>query len=262
MSDYHKGIETISSTGLKMLLQQSPAHFHRAYTEERPAQTKAQTFGIAAHVYILEGQEVFDQRYAIEPDVNKRTKAGKAEYAEWLLANEGKDPISEDDAQRIAAMAVSFNAHPEVRAMMFGTKGQAEHEISWRDPITGANCKCKPDWLAADTSLAIDLKTCDSAHPTDVSRAIRRYMYHLSAAFYLQGIEAERLKIPQWRWVFVEKKAPYAVAVYHPAAALIDDGDALVSRALDIYRTCSRRNAWRAYDDESMEIDIYRHGKE
>jgi len=262
MSNYHAGIETISSTGLKMLLQQSPAHFHRAYTKERPTQTKAQTFGIAAHVHILEGVDAFCKDYAVQPILDKRTKAGKAAYAEWLSLNGAQQAISEEDYERILKMNEAFHSHPEVKRLMMGQTGQAEQPISWRDPITGANCKCKPDWLAADTSVVIDLKTCESAHPDDVQRAIRRYMYHLSAAFYLQGIEAERLRIPQWQWVFVEKKEPYAVAVYHPADALIDDGDRLASRALDIYRTCSKRNSWRAYDDESMEIDIYRNGKE
>ena len=54
MSDYHTGIDSISSTGLKMLLQSSPAHFVRQYTEEKKPSTKAQRFGIAAHVYLLD----------------------------------------------------------------------------------------------------------------------------------------------------------------------------------------------------------------
>lgn len=261
MTDYHEGIDYISSTGLKMLLQQSPAHYYHAYTNERPKPTKAQLLGIAAHVYILEGSQRFDELYAVEwQKFNKRTKAGKAEHQLWCdEIVKGREIISSEDFNTIRGMNESFHSHPEVSKMMFGNKGQAEHEILWRDPITGTLCKCKPDWLAADTSFAIDLKTCDSAHPEDVSRAIKRYMYHLSAAFYLQGIEAERLVIPAWRWVFVEKKAPYAVAVYKPAAQLLDDGDILVSRALDIYRTAKRSNRWEtAFDQEAIEVDIWR----
>lgn len=258
MSDYHTGIETISSTGLKMLLQGSPAHFNRAYTVERPEPTKAMIFGQAAHAYILEGVEGFTRGFCVEPIINKRTKAGKEDYASWLALNEGKLPISEDDFETVLQMNDAFHAHPEVKRMMLGHRGQAEMPIFWKDPITGMACKCKPDWLAADSAFVVDLKTCQSAHPSDVRRAIRNYLYHLSAAFYLQGIEAERLAIPQWRWVFVEKKAPYAVAVYKPADALIDEGDRLVSQALDIYRMCMRRQTWPSFDDEPIEIDIHR----
>jgi hypothetical protein len=263
MSEYHKGIESISSTGLKMLLQQSPMHYHRAYTEERPEPTKAQLFGIAAHVMILEGPEVFQERYAVMPEnMDRRTKKGKAAYEEWLQSAGEREAVTTKDFIAMHEMSMSFGKNDEVRSMMFGRKGQAETEILWRDPITGALCKCKPDWLSADTMYAIDLKTCDSAHPEDVSRAIKRYMYHLSAAFYLQGIEAARLRIPMWRWVFVEKKPPYAVAVYSPAPELIDDGDALVSKALDIYRSCSRRSKWDIGYEGCPDIDIYRPRKD
>jgi hypothetical protein len=260
MSDYHTGIDSISSTGLKMLLQSSPAHFVRQYTEEKKPSTKAQRFGIAAHVYLLEGFDAFTQGFVVEPIIDKRTKLGKAAYAEWLALNEGKQSITEEDFEHIIKMDKAFHDHPDVRSMMLGNVGQAEKTIAWRDPITGANCKCKPDWLAADTSFVIDLKTCESAHPDDVRRSIRRYMYHLSASFYLQGVEAERLTIPEWRWVFVEKKAPYAVAVYKPSDLMIDEGDRLVSRALDIYRMCRKRNRWDAFDNEAQEIDFIRYG--
>ena len=262
-NDYHSGIESVSSTGLKMLLQKSPKHYLEAYTWERPEPTKAQLFGIAAHLLILEGQGEFNKHFVEErlaPDVNRRTKAGKAEYQQWLDdVAKGRPVISAKDFHAMERMKTAFELHPEVRKMKDHKLGDTEKEIMWRDPITGTLCKCKPDWLAADNSYAIDLKTCDSAHPDDVSRAIRRYMYHLSAAFYLQGIEAARLEIPQWRWVFVEKKEPYAVAVYKPSPQLIDDGDKLVSRALDIHRTCTRSGSWNdGYGLEAMEIDIWR----
>ena len=146
MSDYHTGIETISSTGLKLLLQSSPAHFLRQYTAERSKPTKAQRFGIAAHVYILEGVDAFTQGFAVEPIIDKRTKLGKAAYAEWLALNEGKQSITEEDFEHIIKMNEAFHAHPEVKSMMFGHAGQAEKTIAWKDPITGASCKCKPDW--------------------------------------------------------------------------------------------------------------------
>jgi len=51
--------------------------------------------GRVQHTVFLEHHKFFDE-FAIEPPVDKRTKAGKAEYAEWLEDLGDKTPCKQD----------------------------------------------------------------------------------------------------------------------------------------------------------------------
>lgn len=77
--DYHNSPEcnALSAGGIKSILK-TPAHFKAAQTGNSP--TPAMIFGSAAHSYILTPQlgEVVQA-----PDINRRTKAGKEEWAEF-----------------------------------------------------------------------------------------------------------------------------------------------------------------------------------
>lgn len=73
--------EGVSSTDLKHLMR-SPAHFK--YWKEHPQEdTPALLFGRASHKYMLEKDDFFNE-FAVVPNIDRRTKAGKEEYAKFL----------------------------------------------------------------------------------------------------------------------------------------------------------------------------------
>lgn len=83
----YREAEGISRSDL-FKISRSPKHFK--YEQENPAeQSKALLFGIALHSYVLE-PEKFKEEYAIIPNCDKRTKAGKETYRQFLAENEGK----------------------------------------------------------------------------------------------------------------------------------------------------------------------------
>jgi hypothetical protein len=243
MGNYHSGIDRISSSGLKLLLNKSPAHFHAKYTDVVPeTPTRPKVLGSVVHAVILEGEDVAIKRYGVS-DHNPGTKG----YAAWLAENEGLEGgLKPDDWDVVRRMRDSLYSINDFRSLI-EQKGVSEQAIEWTDPITGAKCKAKPDWLADDASLMIDLKTARDGSEWGFSRAVRSYQYDLSAALYVNGVDMVRGTTPGWLWVVVENDAPYAASIYEIRPDTMQQGESKVYQALDIYTKCLAEGLWPSY---------------
>ena len=105
--EYHKG-PGLSSSDLK-LLARSPLHYKTAKAIP-PKETDAMRLGTAVHCAVLEPDR-FEKEYAAAPEaIDRRTKAGKAHWAE--LEATGKVVLSGEDAQMVRGMADSVRRHP------------------------------------------------------------------------------------------------------------------------------------------------------
>lgn len=241
--EYHKGIERISSSGLKMILRQSPAHFfHRYGLGIEQEQTTALLMGQLVHALVLEGDEAARARYGVAP-----ANPGTKKYADWLEESRGLvGGLKGDDWDEAYAIRDAVLSDPVIAGLL-SAKGVTEQAIEWVDPITGAACKAKPDWLAADASLCIDLKTSSNASFPSFANTVRFYDYDLSASFYLDGIEATAKTTPEWLWVVVEKAPPYATAVYAVSSETLDEGSRKASQALATYAACMKTRSWPGY---------------
>lgn len=198
--------------------------------------TAAMAFGSAAHCYILEGPEVFAAQFAVAPVCDKRTTAGKALFAEFQSANEGKTVISVADANQIIAMSKAVHAHPFASKLL--ASGKAEQSIFWADPLTGLQMKVRPDWLP-NCGVAVDLKTTTDAEERAFTRSILNFGYHRQAALYLDGINAVcGGGYDAFIFIAVEKEEPHRVEVYTLGDDFVDAGRDDYRRILDIEVTC------------------------
>tara|TARA_B100000614_G_scaffold234700_1_gene230880 strand:- start:1266 stop:2054 length:789 start_codon:yes stop_codon:yes gene_type:complete len=155
---------------------------------------KTLDFGSAFHTAVLE-PELFDDQYAVEPDVNKRTNAGKAELAEFQQANGHKTIISAAEYKKIKLMAGSAIAHPAISALIRAKTG-TEVSIFAEDPATGLLVKCRNDLEAEINGLKFvcDLKTIDKLDM--IPRAIHEYHYHVQEAHYKEVYRLEHGAYP------------------------------------------------------------------
>ena len=94
----YRARDGISSTDLKHVAK-SPAHF-RYWKDHQQEDTPALLFGRAVHKYALEKDDFFSE-FAVAPNIDRRTKAGKEEYAAFEADCVGKDIISADDFEKI-----------------------------------------------------------------------------------------------------------------------------------------------------------------
>ena len=110
--------------------------------------------GRVQHSVFLEHHKFFDE-YAIEPMVDRRTKAGKAEYAEWLEGVGDRTPIKQDLYELCMAR----------REVVSGHIPQDSHRVELTICFIWNNqpCKGKLDWHTGRDIW--DLKTCRDASP-------------------------------------------------------------------------------------------------
>ena len=75
--EYHEQ-EALNKSGL-LQLSKSPVHFFEWYNAPNEEPTNAMLVGTALHTAVLEPDK-YDQSIIIAPNVDKRTKVGKAEW--------------------------------------------------------------------------------------------------------------------------------------------------------------------------------------
>ncbi len=90
--NYHQGPD-ISSSGVK-LVRRSPLHFWDQYIDPQKESIDSKSLRLrrATHCLTLE-PDSFDDRYAIEQNINKQTNVGKAEYQVWPKENTVKTDL-------------------------------------------------------------------------------------------------------------------------------------------------------------------------
>lgn len=255
IEEYHADTSAVSKSGLD-LVRRSPAIYYAQYLDpkyerlraEKTAEMKAgQLVGQLAHCAILE-PDAFAERYAIGPTVNRNTKVWK----EFVEANPGHIAIQQEQADAAFAQAESVRKLPDVRDAL--SVGHAEVSTYWIDPQTGAQCRCRPDWVHPVDDLGVillDVKTYSDASPDEFRRQVARKRYHVQDRFYSDGYSiAARLPVLAFVFVAVETEWPYAAS-----AVMLDDqarerGAQLYREDLATYARCLESGIWPGYSDQ------------
>lgn len=229
------------------LFEISKSPYHLKYAMEHPKEdTKALLFGRAAHKYILEKEDFFNE-FVILPNIDRRTSAGKEAYAKFLLDSEGKEVVSIDDYEVILEMDKAIDAVPLARKLLCG-----EHEQSffWTDEVTGEMCKCRPDCLTEYNGMKFisDYKTTDSCADGAFERSCRKYGYKLQAGMYTEGLFQNTFEQYGFAFVAQEKSAPYAVRVYICTPEYINQGYDMFREYIGIYHDCKKTGNWYGYE--------------
>lgn len=203
---YHSS-EGISRSDL-MRFKRSPMHFkHKQSLKETPALI----IGELVHALVLEPQ-FFNDRYMVNPGFDRRTKEGKAEYAEFMLAvaSEGKRIIESSHFTEASKMANSVNNHMFKQYLLQGYR--VENSIFFRHELTGLQCKVRPDaWLG---DIIIDLKTTADASFRAFQSSAYSYGYYLQAGMIKRALESLNKPLKNFIFVAVEKEEPYAIGIY------------------------------------------------
>ena len=246
---YHAA-PALGSTDLKNLLR-SPAHYKAA--KEQPLESEALRIGTLVHECILE-PDTWRLRRDI-PQVNKRTKAGKEELAKFyeVMGEEGLLAVDVEDRALCEAMRDSVMSHRLVKAVLENAE-RREQSCFWPDDYTEVGCKARFDGLA--DGLVLDLKTTQDASPGAFRNAVARYDYHVQAAHYSAGAHAVTGRWPDYAIVAVEKKPPYACAVYMLDEDALAVGAKRREDALARYMVCQGEGRWPAYPETVQTLSL------
>lgn len=267
--EYHADRTAISSSGLK-LLAKSPKHLFCS-RQEKKEPTESMAFGTLVHTVTLEPGLV-DSMYCVMPEgVDKRTKEGKAFWAEFQEKNAGKEVLKEEDMQAAMMIAESVLEHPSSALIRLGI-GAPEKTIFWDEDLgNGKTVKCKVrlDWSVdpiqgtLPLGMITDLKTTKDACDGFAKDAYN-LGYFIQAAFYCRGFMAlhglsER---PPFTFIAAEKEPPYGVISYQADAEFLDIGWKECDRLLRVYAECCDANIWPCYSTEIKPLSMPKWAKE
>lgn len=237
--------EGISRSELFTLLSKSPKHMK--FMQEHPTEpSNAMIFGSAAHKFILEKEEFFDE-YAIAPICDRRTKEGKEIYNKFITKSEGKVVITKEDFEKIEAMSKAIDENPMAREFL---TGECEQSFFWTDSSTGIPCKVRPDCISTvnGKKYIVDYKTTDSCADGHFEKSCKKYGYVMQSGMYREGLFENTFE--EYGFVFVaqEKAEPFATRIYICSDGFMNDGFDQFREALGIYKECKESNNFYGYE--------------
>lgn len=238
--EYHSAPELSRSQLFE--LRKSPVHFK--YALDNPAEpSPAMVFGSAFHCLILE-PEKFDDEYITGQKIDRRTREGKEQFQRAL--DSGKSLISWEDYALMLEMKESVMNNRYACKLLSGEK---ERSYFWTDELTGIDLKCRPDCRTElkNTSVIVDLKTCESAATDDFMRDALKYGYDLQAAQYTTGVDLIESKPHRFVFIAVEKKPPYGLNILEANELFIRKGYDDFRYYLGAVAECTKSGSWYGY---------------
>lgn len=228
--------------------RKSPLLYHRRRCglvpdEDRPAYL----VGRAAHTVVLEGNDAFQNAFAVGGPVNPKTgqpfgTATKA-WSEWADSH-GKHVLTNAQYTLIMQMAKSVKLHHRAQELL--AEGVAEGVV--RVKYAGTPCQIRIDWLNPHLALC-DLKTVDNLEYFEADA--RRYGYCYQLAFYV-AVLAEQIGIhmPAY-FIAVEKREPFRCGVWRVTGDVLEHARRENEAAIRRLCECKASNHWPSgYEDE------------
>lgn len=246
---YHAG-PGISKSGLWTIHAQSPAHYKYGQRKE----TKAFDFGEACHLAILE-PESFETKVVRGPEDRRGNKWKDAVEA---CALDGKLLLTSGDYDEVLAIRDVIHADSWINSIITGGKPEIEASGYFIDPVTGELCRVRPDFYRKDLKLILDVKSAESAHPDAFARSVVNFGYHVQEPFYSDGWTILGQPVEAFAFLVFEKKAPYAKAVYELPPSIVEEGRAIMRKAMDTYHECRKADQWNGYGEGVQELSFKR----
>ena len=210
--------------------------------------------GTAVHAYVLEGEDSND--VAVLPDdINRRTKAGKEDYALFCADNADRTILTMDENRKAYSMADSVHAC-RAASVSLDLASHREYSMRWKCPATGLLARGRPDAYSSVDNIIVDLKTAADASPNGFARSVANYKYHVHAYAYMTGLRELGHVDDECAYliVAVESTAPYAVGVYSLDRSDIELGGKLYVEAAEKMLECQATDTWPGYSNDEVSL--------
>ena len=205
-----------------------------------PESSAALRQGEAFHVRLLE-PHVYQERIAIGPDVDRRTKKGREAWADFEAGALGRTIINATEAADIEAWREAAMRNHLVKTLV-ESDGRTEQAIVWPDCDGRLVCKIRTDKLIG--RVVLDLKTALRADPGGFIKSAVNYGYHRQDAMYTDGVRLLLREEPAFLFVVLAKTPPHEVAVYELDSDARTLGRSQYRRALVELAECYRTSEW------------------
>ena len=246
-AEYHAA-DGVSKSDLD-LIHRSPAHYKAARHEDTPALR----FGTAFHCAVLENDRFNETYTVIEGD--RRTNVVKAAIKEAEAA--GKIILTADDFNALMNMSQTVFKNPICAALLRGSL--KEHSVF--SELDDVRVKCRPDGWNTEKGVLFDLKSTEDASPEGFARTVAKYRYHVQDAFYRHVVaSATNCDADDLSFIFiaVEKKPPFAVALYQLDELATLQGWVDAREDLRRYKAAKESGKWCGYSPRIETLSLPR----
>ena len=206
--------------------------------------------GRLQHTLFLE-LEKFDEEFVIEPNVDRRTKAGKAEYEDFKAGIGDRTPVKQD------MFDVCMARREVIKDMV--PRETANVELTLCFYWHNKPFKSRLDWH--DGECVWDLKTARDASPRGFIRAINTFNSYMQAALYLDACRALGMPGRQFMFLAPEKMHPYPYGIYTLSGEAIEYGRAKNERALKTLLECEKLKEYLPFNARGVQTvelgDLY-----
>jgi exodeoxyribonuclease VIII len=222
-------------------MMRSPAHY-KYYLMNQQQDTDSFRLGRAVHAAILT-PGAYKRDFAVIPDIDRRTKAGKEAYEDFVSATAGKELISHQEGETVKNIAAAVRANRDAMNLLRGTV--REKPLFWTDD-NGVLCKCRID--AYRSGVIIDIKTAANAETDAFTKEALKYGYDVQAAHYIDGYQHKRNAImPEWYFIVVEKTEPFSINILRADIGFIDHGIILRQQLIEKLIQCRESGNYPGY---------------
>ena len=206
-------------------------------------ETPALLEGRVQHTVFLEHHN-FAKEFVIEPKIDKRTKAGKAEY----------EIFKKEIGNRRAISVDLYDTCMERRSVVqeYIPKKTDKIELTVCFEFCGQPFKSRFDWY--DNEQIWDLKTCRDASSRGFIAAINNFKYHMQAGLYVHAARSVDLPCKGFSFLAQEKVHPYCYAVYEMAPEALEYGLAQCEQALDRILRCEADNEYKPFGYKEKQV--------
>ena len=245
---------SISSSGLRKLFNESPAHYwcSSPYNKDRVEEevSRAMIIGRATH-HLMMGEADFARVFRKAPDEVPDSKGVLKPWAltfnyakEWKEAREreGYVVLFPKEVKQIEGMALALSQHPLVQAGAFN--GYIERSGFWLDRETKVWIKVRPDVIPNESGDFVDLKTTTSVQWPDLQRTIAEMGYVQQFALMREGFRVLGFPVASATLIFVEKTPPHCVRIVSLRPHDLDVGEQQNRHALRAFVRCLKSREW------------------
>lgn len=263
---YH-ALPALSASILKRTLEECPAAgwFESWLNPDRVEEIKdIMDVGTIVHSILLEGD--YKKIALIDPELYPGAKGGvpkgwtndNIRAARDAARGNGLIPVLPPDMVVIEGMVDSARlfieslryTEPAVWKALQPDQGYSESSIIWQDERTGKMCRIRPDRLANECDVMVDVKTTGtSANPERYARTmIPQQSSFMRAAFYRRGVQQHfRTNPAAYLFLVVETEPPHFCSLLGVDDEAFEFGDQKVDAALHLWHRCAESKIWPAY---------------
>jgi exodeoxyribonuclease VIII len=225
----------------------SPLHYNN---QKQPEETEDMRIGTAVHTMVLEPNN-FHKTVAFAPmGLDRRKTADKLVWEEFVESSNGKVALKGESRAVIEGCVNAITTH--TTAVNIISKCEKEQVIV--SDLEGVECKGKLDLVCVKCGILADIKTTRAgADPQSFIYEMQDRRYWVQMAFYTMLAEKMYDKKFTFKFIVVEKEAPYAVAVVTISDVLMEACKKKVSLGLLSLKLCLEHDQYAGISDYNID---------